>query len=41
MEIMDGQAKVDFISEYAGVFKIRAMAEFPCDSAEIEVTVSE
>ncbi len=41
LEPMDGQAEFDFISEYAGVFKIRATAEFPCDSAEIEVTVSE
>lgn len=35
-----GQAEFDFVSEVAGTFKIRATAEFPCDSAEIEVTVS-
>lgn len=36
----DGQAEFDFVSAVAGIFKIRATAEFPCDSAEIEVVVS-
>jgi len=36
----NGQAEFDFVSEVPGTFKIQATAEFPCDSAEIEVVVS-
>lgn len=37
----NGQAEFDFVSAVPGTFIIRATAEFPCDSAEIEVVVSE
>jgi hypothetical protein len=36
----NGQAEFDFVSAVPGTFIIRATAEFACDLAEIEVTVS-
>jgi len=36
----NGQAEFDFMSAVTGTFKIQAIAEFPCEPAEIEVVVS-
>lgn len=37
---VNGQAEFDFVSPVEGTFKIRAKANFACDSAEMEVLVN-
>lgn len=41
VEMINGAAEFDFESLIPGVFKIRVNADFPCDDAEMEVTVIE
>ena len=37
---VNGQAEFDFVSEVPGTFIIQAVAEFPCEPAEMEVVVT-
>lgn len=38
---VNGQAELELVFPVAGVYKVRASAGFPCDIAELEVTVNE
>jgi len=36
---VNGQAEFSFVSDIAGVFRIKALSSIPCDMAEIEVVI--